>query len=71
MLKGRGFRDSPLEAILVGALAFSKAISRGTRGHRVSITMVSTLSVISSSCVSRISSRAINRPHAREHPTTL
>jgi hypothetical protein len=30
MLKRRGFKDSPLEAILISALVFSKAISRGS-----------------------------------------
>jgi hypothetical protein len=32
MLKGRDFRDSPLEAILISALAFN----RGTRDYLVS-----------------------------------
>jgi hypothetical protein len=64
MPKGRGFRDRYLEATLISALVFNKAISRGIR--LTNEIMVNFLHVISFSNILLISCRmAINTLRSR------
>jgi len=69
-----GFRDRPLEAILVCAPTLSKASSRVTRDHPISGIMVNTLSVHrthSRMAINAPSSRVVSRHHDRGRLRTL
>ena len=73
-LRRGGFRDRPLEVILVPALILSKASSRGTRGHLISGITTRTSSVHRTDSIMAINvpnSRVASRHHARERLTTL
>ena len=69
-----GFRDRPLEAILIRVLILSKVSSRGTRDHPINgiATRTSNVHHISSRMATNVPyRRVVSRHHDRERLTIL